>query len=69
MDFISTEMYQSLKAAGASEEDAKKGAAVLCELDTRLIKLEAEHRITRYLVGLNILLTFIFGFGILHILH
>ena len=65
MDLINVEMYEALKAAGASEEEAQKGAAVLCELNTRLTKLEADHRVTMFLVGLNILLTLTCGIGIL----
>jgi len=69
MDLINVEMYEALKAAGASEEEAQKGAAVFNEIDIRFTKLEADHRVTLFLVGLNILLTLIAGIGILFRFH
>ncbi len=65
---ISTKMYTALKSAGAPEENAREAAAVLGELDKRITNLEYSHKLTHWMVGVNIALTFGYGFTILFFL-
>ena len=63
MDTMSTKMYTALKAAGAPEENAREGASVLGELDNKITKLEYGHKLTHWMVGINITLNLaIIGF-------
>jgi len=63
MDTMSTKMYTALKAAGTPEENAREGASVLGELDNKITKLEYSHKLTHWMVGINITLNLaIIGF-------
>ena len=65
MDTMSTKMYTALKAAGTGtpEENAREGASVLGELDNKITKLEYSHKLTHWMVGINITLNLaIIGF-------
>ncbi len=68
MELMNMRVHKTLRAAGAPDKEAQECAIAFAELDTRLIKLEAGHRVTRYLVGLNIILTLLSGFGLLKII-
>jgi len=65
---MSTKMYAALKAAGAPEENAQEGASVLGELDKRITNLEYSHKLTHWMVGINITISLGFGLAILSIL-
>jgi len=65
---MSSKMFTALKAAGAPEEEARDGAAVLGELDKRITSLEQSHKLTHWMVGINITLSLGFGLSILNIL-
>jgi len=67
MEIMSTNMYTALKSAGVSDENAREGAAVLGELDKRITNLEHSHKLTHWMVGMNILITLCFGLFILNI--
>jgi len=54
---MSTNMYTALKSAGAPEENAREGAVVLGELNKRITSLEYSHKLTHWMVGVNIMLT------------
>ena len=63
MESMSIKMYNALKSAGATEENAQQGALVLGELEKEIINLKAGHRLTHWMVGINIMLSMaIIGF-------
>ncbi len=65
---MSTKMYTALKSAGTPEENAREGAAVLGELGKRITNLEYSHKLTHWMVGVNITISLGFGLAILSIL-
>ena len=68
MDIVSTKIHTALKSAGATDENARKGVAVLGELDKRITSLEHSHKLTHWMVGVNITISLGFGLSILNIL-
>lgn len=66
---MSTKMYTALKSAGAPEENAREGAAVLGELDKRITNLEYSHKLTHWMVGINIAISLGSGLAILFLLN
>jgi hypothetical protein len=48
------EMYDALRDAGASDEKARAAATAVAEHDTRLVKIEGDLNLVKWMIGFNV---------------
>ena len=51
MPLMLGQLYQALKSAGASEDEAQKAASEVAGYDTRLSKIETDLAVLKWMVG------------------
>lgn len=48
------EMYDALRDAGASEEKSRAAATAVADYDSRLVRLEGDVNLVKWMVGFNV---------------